>query len=396
MLMTKTSPWNALPERLRRQRAHRPTPPAPSSPASRILITGAGAYIGSALARRARLPSAVKSTRCCSTSPSTASLTLDQDLHRPARSYRPRLIVGRHLTTPPFLHQRLHHEFQPHIVFHAAALQTCSRCTEANPFTAAQHQRSSAPKRILHRTPTPARVGQVIVLSTDKAADPHRHHGRNQAAKPSSSPSRNAGPARAKVCPPSQRPRLHAAPSAPLFLHQAQRAPNPLTVTDSALHPATSSAIETGRPHISSSAAWQSTSATRPCRHPGSPRLPYRILRTSRTSLLQKASSSATNEIIYTGLRSGEKLQRKDAELPPKQLLPHPTSTLFVSFYPDIQTSHPVPSSRIVLDQHLSLLAEALKERNLPVNSSTPSTGPSPNIKPIHAISDAFRSTKQK
>jgi FlaA1/EpsC-like NDP-sugar epimerase len=131
----------------------------------RILITGAGGYIGSALARylgRASLQRLVLLDIAEQGLFELGTGLDDQECITPRT-----LIVGD--VCDAALLREIFADHQPHIVFHAAACKHVS-LMEANPFTAA-HNNVLGTRRLLEAA-TNARAEQVIVISTDKAADP--------------------------------------------------------------------------------------------------------------------------------------------------------------------------------------------------------------------------------
>jgi FlaA1/EpsC-like NDP-sugar epimerase len=131
----------------------------------RVLITGAGGYIGSALARYLGTTSPQGLVLLDIAEQGLFELGTDLD---DEECITPRtLIVGDICDTA--LLREIFADHQPQIVFHAAACKHVS-LMEANPFTAA-HNNVLGTHRLL-KAATNARVEQVIVISTDKAADP--------------------------------------------------------------------------------------------------------------------------------------------------------------------------------------------------------------------------------
>ena len=131
----------------------------------RVLITGAGGYIGSALARFiAALP--LESLILLDIS-ERGLFEIGATLYEDAASTQPVLIAGDLCDTA--LLRETFQSHRPQIIFHAAACKHVA-LMEANPFTAA-YNNILGTHRLL-RAADEARVAQVIVISTDKAVDP--------------------------------------------------------------------------------------------------------------------------------------------------------------------------------------------------------------------------------
>lgn len=131
----------------------------------RVLITGAGGYIGSALTRYLGNASLQLLVLLDIAEQGLFELGMELD---DQECITPRaLIVGD--VCDPALIREIFEDHRPQIVFHAAACKHVS-LMEANPFTAA-HNNVLGTHRLLEAANN-ARAEQVIVISTDKAADP--------------------------------------------------------------------------------------------------------------------------------------------------------------------------------------------------------------------------------
>ena len=131
----------------------------------RVLITGAGGSIGSALARAAWASSAA-SLILLDTS-ENGLYHLDRSL-REAGSRRHVCLLGSvcdrdHLS-------RYLEQHRPEVVFHAAAFKHVP-LMESNPFAAIQN--NAVGTHIVAEASSAAKVDTVVLVSTDKAADPH-------------------------------------------------------------------------------------------------------------------------------------------------------------------------------------------------------------------------------
>ena len=137
----------------------------PAFEGKRILVTGAGGFIGSALARS--LASCPVETLLLMDNAEHGLYLLDQEI--PAGDSYPdyRIIVGsvcdQSLLTEVFTRHR------PHIVFHAAALKHV-QLMETNPFAAVEV--NTIGTEIVVRNAAIHSVEQLILVSTDKAVDP--------------------------------------------------------------------------------------------------------------------------------------------------------------------------------------------------------------------------------
>jgi len=131
----------------------------------RVLITGAGGYIGSALARY--LGKTPLQRLILLDIAEQGLFGLGTELHDQECITPRALIVGD--VCDIALLREIFADHQPQIVFHAAACKHVS-LMEANPFAAA-HNNVIGTHRLLE-VANNARAEQVIVISTDKAADP--------------------------------------------------------------------------------------------------------------------------------------------------------------------------------------------------------------------------------
>jgi len=129
----------------------------------RILVTGAGGYLGSALARQLA-PMAARLVLLDSAEYGLYRLerSLDPGLHNP-----PRYIVGS-VSNPALLH-RIFADHAPQIVFHAAALKHVP-LMEANALAAAETNILGT--QVCLQAAIQAGVERFILLSTDKAVTP--------------------------------------------------------------------------------------------------------------------------------------------------------------------------------------------------------------------------------
>ncbi|WP_446743344.1 polysaccharide biosynthesis protein [Silvibacterium acidisoli] len=131
----------------------------------RVLVTGAGGSVGSALAREcSRLP--VESLMLLDIS-EQCIFDLDFDLDREATETYRQSIIGD--VCDPALLEEIFSVYEPEIVFHAAACKHVP-LMERNPFTAARTN-SIGTSRVAD-VAVRHKVEQLILLSTDKAADP--------------------------------------------------------------------------------------------------------------------------------------------------------------------------------------------------------------------------------
>jgi FlaA1/EpsC-like NDP-sugar epimerase len=190
----------------------------------RVLITGAGGYIGSALARY--LGSISLQCLALLDIAEQGLFELGAELDDQACITPRSLIVGD--VCDGALLREIFADHQPQIVFHAAACKHVS-LMEANPFTAA-HNNIIGTHRVLEAA-NEARAEQIIVISTDKAADPIGIMGATKRVVELLVLANN-GPARAKAV------RLanvlgSTGSVGPIFVRQIARG-GPLTITDPA------------------------------------------------------------------------------------------------------------------------------------------------------------------
>jgi FlaA1/EpsC-like NDP-sugar epimerase len=131
----------------------------------RVLITGAGGYIGSALAHYLEKVSLQRMVLLDIAEQGLFELDTELD---DQECITPRALIVGDVCDAAVLRE-IFADHQPQIVFHAAACKHVS-LMEANPFTAA-HNNVLGTHRLL-KAANNARAEQVIVISTDKAADP--------------------------------------------------------------------------------------------------------------------------------------------------------------------------------------------------------------------------------
>ena len=131
----------------------------------RVLVTGAGGYIGSALVRSlAHLP--IEQLFLFDNAEHGLYL-LENDLSAKAASFDYKMIIGSICDQPLVQEVFAHH--QPHIVFHAAAFKHV-QLMEANPFAAVET--NTLGTEAIAQMAAHYHAEQLILVSTDKAVDP--------------------------------------------------------------------------------------------------------------------------------------------------------------------------------------------------------------------------------
>jgi FlaA1/EpsC-like NDP-sugar epimerase len=262
----------------------------------RILITGAGGYIGSALARYLGKTCAQRLVLLDVAEQNLFELGTELD---DQKSIPPRaLIVGDVCDT--VLLREIFEDHQPQIVFHAAACKHVS-LMEANPFAAA-HNNVLGTHRLLEAA-NKARAEQVIVISTDKAVDPIGIMGATKRVGELLVLA-NKGPAQVKAV------RLanvlgSTGSVGPIFVRQIARG-GPLTITDPACTRYFLSINEVVQRLLSALAVDTPSSVL--ASEAGEP---FSIVNLAHF-LVQHASPAAGNvEIRYIGLRPGDKLTER-------------------------------------------------------------------------------------
>jgi FlaA1/EpsC-like NDP-sugar epimerase len=259
----------------------------------RVLITGAGGYIGSALARalgRASLQRLILLDIA-----EQGLFELGRELDDQECTTSRVLIVG-DVCEAALLHE-IFGRHQPQIVFHAAAYKHVS-LMEANPFTAA-HNNSLGTHRLLEAA-NKACAAQVIIISTDKAVDPIGIMGATKRVGELLVLA-NKGPAKVKAV------RLanvlgSTGSVGPIFVRQIALG-GPITITDPACTRYFLSIDEVVRCLVLALAVDTISAVLVPDAGES-----FLILDLARF-LIQNASSVANNvKITHTGLRAGDKL----------------------------------------------------------------------------------------
>ncbi len=189
----------------------------------RVLVTGAGGFIGSALSRE--LAKADPAELILLDVGELGLHQLDYDLQRAGVRLRKRLVVGG--VRDSALIDQIFRQYRPQVVFHAAACKHVP-LMEANPFTAASTNILGT--QLIVETAVAAGAEQCILLSTDKAVDPDSIMGATK---------RVAELILLGKCSPTKMKALRlgnvlgsSGSVVPLFLDQISRG-GPVTVTDS-------------------------------------------------------------------------------------------------------------------------------------------------------------------
>jgi FlaA1/EpsC-like NDP-sugar epimerase len=262
----------------------------------RVLITGAGGYIGSALARYLGKTSPQGLVLLDIAEQGLFELGTELD---DQECITPRaLIVGDVCDTA--LLREIFADHQPQIVFHTAACKHVS-LMETNPFTAA-HNNVIGTCRLLEAA-NQAHAEQIIVISTDKAADPIGIMGATKRVGELLVLANN-GPARAKAV------RLanvlgSTGSVGPIFVRQIARG-GPLTITDSACTRYFLSIDEVVQRLVSALAV--DTPSTVLVSEAGEP---FSIANLASFLVQQASHVPRDMEIRHTGLRPGNKLTER-------------------------------------------------------------------------------------
>ncbi len=131
----------------------------------RILITGAGGWIGSALTRAI---AALAPEQLVLLEAAERNLyEIDKSLQQTPRKIRQTAVLGS--VTQPALLEEIFRRHQPQIVFHAAAFKHVP-LMEQNPFAAVEN--NAIGTYLLVQAVADYKTPQLILLSTDKAVDP--------------------------------------------------------------------------------------------------------------------------------------------------------------------------------------------------------------------------------
>ncbi len=139
--------------------------PARTFAGKRVLVTGAGGYIGSALARAlSRLP--IEQLLLLDNSEYGLYL-LENDLSAKPASFSYKMIVGS--ICDQAIVEELFAEQQPHIIFHAAALKHV-QLMESNPFAAVETNALGTAR--VAQLAARCHAEQMVLVSTDKAVHP--------------------------------------------------------------------------------------------------------------------------------------------------------------------------------------------------------------------------------
>ena len=275
-----------------------PAPPASLAAfaGKRILITGAGGYIGSALVRALSI---CAPERLLLVDIVEAGLyELEQEFSESAASRPCEFLVGS-VCDQVFLTE-IFERYRPQIVFHAAALKHVP-LMEENPFAAVETNVLGTLAMV--ETAASAGAERLILLSTDKAVDPISIMGATKRV------------AELIVLAKRSSPRMHAlrlgnvlgstGSVAPLFTRQIEQG-KPLTVTHA----------DTTRYFLSIEAAVSALLLAASREYDSGLLIPetgppYRIVDLARFLLAAAARDERPGSLRYTGLRSGDKLHEQ-------------------------------------------------------------------------------------
>ncbi len=263
----------------------------------RVLITGAGGYIGSALARY--LGEASLQRLVLLDIAEQGLFELGTELDDRGDVTRRALIVGD--VCDAALLREIFEDHQPQIVFHSAACKHVS-LMEANPFTAARNN-VLATHRLLEAANN-ARAEQVIVISTDKAVDPIGIMGATKRVGELLVLA-NPGPTQVKAV------RLanvlgSTGSVGPIFLRQIARG-GPITITDPACTRYFLSIDEVVQ-RLMLALAVVDTASTVLVSEAGEP---FSIVNLARFLVQHVSPVPSKVEIKHTGLRPGDKLTER-------------------------------------------------------------------------------------
>jgi FlaA1/EpsC-like NDP-sugar epimerase len=308
----------------------------------RVLITGAGGYIGSALARSLAKSSVQRLILLDITE--QGLFELGTELEDQACTVPRALIVGD--VCDHALLRETFADHRPHIVFHAAACKHVS-LMEANPFAAAQNNVLGTDR--LLKAANSARAEQVIMISTDKAVDPIGIMGATKRVGELLVLA-NHGPAKAKAV------RLanvlgSTGSVGPVFVRQTARG-GPVTITDPAC---TRYFLSIGEvvERLVSALAIDTVSAVL-VSDAGEPRSIVDLA----TFVLQHLFSVPHDvEIRHTGLRPGDKLTERMIASD-ESTTPSTIESLQV-----VTSNHPVAAE--TLDAAIEEISAAIRIRNL-------------------------------
>jgi len=262
----------------------------------RVLITGAGGFIGSALARYLGRVSLHRLVLLDVAEQGLFELGAEADDQGNIEGRS--LIVGD--VCDSALLREVFEDCQPQIVFHAAASKHVS-LMEANPFTAARNNILGT-HRLLEAANN-AHAEKVIVISTDKAVDPIGIMGVTKRVA-ELLVIRNNGPAQVKAV------RLanvlgSTGSVGPIFIRQIARG-GPLTVTDPGCTRYFLSIDEVVQRLVSALAVESASSVL--VSEAGEP---FSIVNLARFLIQHASSGPGAMEIEHTGLRPGDKLTER-------------------------------------------------------------------------------------